>query len=246
MNNLTTKSLSDIVRENYQAAPVFEKYGLDFCCKGKRSLLSACQEKGIELQEITKELSQALSSGEQTTAFDKMSLTELTEYIVRVHHGYVKSNAPQISGYLQRVASKHGDRYSYMNEVYFLFEEIKNELEQHMQKEERILFPRIKLLELTHAENTTEAQIKAPIAVMEHEHDHAGEIMMKIRNLVYNYEAPDTACTTHRLALQALKAFEEDLHTHVHLENNILFPKALEQFSSPSTSDSCLIPIRNL
>jgi regulator of cell morphogenesis and NO signaling len=234
MNNLTTKSLSDIVKEHYQTAKIFENYGLDFCCKGKRSLVSACEEKGIEVQSIMKELDQALQSGDQQNNYDKMSLTELIEYIVRVHHQYIKVNAPQVLGYVQRIATKHGDKYPYMQEVYELFSEIKEELEEHMMKEEKALFPRIKLLELTDTGKIREAHLKTPIEVMEHEHDHAGTIMMKIRNLTNNYEAPETACTTHRLALQALKAFEEDLHTHVHLENNILFPKAIEEFSPPS------------
>jgi regulator of cell morphogenesis and NO signaling len=231
MNQLKDQTLSQIVKDHYETARVFENYGLDFCCKGKRSLVAACEENGIDISNITKELNEALQKETASTDFNRMSLTELTEYIVRVHHHYVKENLPQIDGYVQRVAGKHGDRFPNMVEVAKLFKELKTDFESHMLKEEKILFPRIKLLEITGTENVNDQQLRMPIDVMEDEHDHAGEIMQKIRKLTSDYTAPESACTTHRLSLEALKAFEADLHTHVHLENNILFPKALEKFT---------------
>ncbi|MFL5808535.1 MAG: iron-sulfur cluster repair di-iron protein [Flavisolibacter sp.] len=234
MQELSNKTLSQIVTDHYQAARVFENHGLDFCCKGKRPLTEACEEKKISIEQILNELNIAFASGEQKE-FNNMSLTELAEYIVRVHHGYVKLNMPQIFSYLHRVASKHGDHFPFMKEVYSLFGELQEEFVQHLMKEEQVLFPRIKIMELKAADDFSNDYLQAPIEEMEDEHDHAGAIMEKIRNLTNNYTAPDQACTTFRLSLEALKAFEEDLHQHVHLENNILFPKAIRLFTPPSS-----------
>jgi regulator of cell morphogenesis and NO signaling len=231
MNQLSNKTLSEIVTDHYQTARVFENYGLDFCCKGKRSLAVACEEKEIDVENILRELNEAMQKEDSNREFNKMSLSELSEYIVRIHHEYVRLNAPQIFGYVQRVAMKHGDRYPHMQEVYRLFAAIREELELHMEKEEKILFPRIRLLELTAATDASDSHLKHPIEMMEHDHDQAGDIMARIRQLTNDYTAPETACTTHRLAIDALKAFEADLHTHVHLENNILFKKAIEKYS---------------
>src|SRR5215212_3320958 len=172
MNNLSNKTLSQIVTEHYQAARVFENYGLDFCCKGKRSLALACNEKQIPVENILEDLNKVLVAENASSEFDTMSLTELAEYIVRVHHTYVKLNLPQISDYILRVASKHGDAYPYMKEVHLLFAQLKQEFEQHLAKEEKILFPRIKLLELNAAGNTDADYLNLPIQMMEQEHDH--------------------------------------------------------------------------
>jgi regulator of cell morphogenesis and NO signaling len=234
MYDLSNKTLSQIVTDHYQTARVFEKYRLDFCCKGKRSLLSACEEIQVPFETILEDLSEVISQTDEKSEFDKMSLTELSAYIVRVHHTYVKLNAPQILNYCLKVATKHGDRFPYMKEVYLLFSELVEELTAHMAKEETVLFPRIVLLELNAPENTGTPFLDGPIEVMKHEHDEAGAILQNIRRLTNDYQAPDQACTTFRLALDSLKAFEEDLHKHVHLENNILFPKAVQAFSRPN------------
>jgi regulator of cell morphogenesis and NO signaling len=232
MTELLDKTLSQIVTENYQAAYVFEKYGLDFCCKGKRPLKDACSEKQIGVDKLLNELGVALSTKTAGTEFSNMSLTELAEYIVRVHHNYVKQNAPQIFAYVTKVATKHGERFPYMIKVYHLFAEVQEEMAQHMMKEEKILFPRIKQLDFFEKPHDSIDFLQAPIDMMEQEHDHAGTLMQKIRMETNNYSVPDDACTTHRLTIAALKGFEEDLHQHVHLENNILFPKAIEKYKS--------------
>jgi regulator of cell morphogenesis and NO signaling len=228
MNNLLDKTLSQIVTEHHQAARVFEKYGLDFCCKGKRPLGSALEEKELNKQTVLSELETAFGRPDSNSDFNNMSLTELSEYIVRVHHNYVKLNSPQIYNFVLKVASKHGDRYPHMKEVFTLFSDVSNEMESHMEKEEKLLFPRIKQLEIPElAMGKTMEFLTAPIAVLETEHDSAGNAMQKIRELTNNYTPPEDACTTHRVTLESLRAFEEDLHQHVHLENNILFPKAI-------------------
>jgi regulator of cell morphogenesis and NO signaling len=230
MTELLNKTISQIVTDHHQTAPVFEKYGIDFCCKGKRPLIDACAEKQLNKEQVVLELENAITTGKAITDFNKMSLAALADYIVQVHHSYVKFNMPQIYQYVGKVASKHGDRYPFMKEVFTLFSEIQDELSQHMMKEERILFPRIKQLETEGATGSTLEFFQGPIDVMEAEHDRAGTIMQKIRELTNNYTPPADACTTFRLSLSSLQAFEADLHQHVHLENYILFPKTLALF----------------
>lgn len=227
MNNLLNQTLSKIVTDHHQAAAVFEKYGLDFCCKGKRPLISALEEKNIPAQAVANELTSVIATENKLSDFNEMSLTELAEYIVRVHHGYTKANMPQILAYLQRVAAKHGEHFPYMVQVHKLFSELTEEMDEHMFKEEKILFPRIKKLELLDSMQMPLEYLQIPIDVMEHEHDAAGNIMQRIRELTNNYTPPASACTTFKLSLSSLQAFEADLHQHVHLENNILFPKAI-------------------
>ena len=242
---LSSLTLAQIVNSNHKAASVFEKYHLDFCCKGKRSLQQACVEQQIELSQVEGELGYIFSKDiTGNVDFDKMSLTQLCEYIVQTHHAYVKNEMPQIYAYLNKVASKHGDRHPELYKIFQTFTAVKEEMEGHMKKEELILFPRIKELEkLANSEGgqfqLNIGYLQSPINVMEHEHDHAGTQLNEIRMLTNDYTPPQDACTTYRLSFAALQAFELDLHQHVHLENNILFPKALKLFTTPA---SCVIP----
>jgi regulator of cell morphogenesis and NO signaling len=235
-NEFVTKTLAQIVKENYQTASVFEKYNLDFCCKGKRSLKQACEENNLPAELIVDEVTNLLKEEtRQPIDFDKLSLSELVEYIVSTHHAYTKRELPQIFAYLQKVSSKHGERNPELCLIFETFSELKEEMELHMKKEELILFPRIKELE-TGIKSPSNSNIQAPISVMEDEHDHAGRCLDQIRQLSNNYAPPSDACTTYRLSFAALQAFEKDIHQHVHLENNILFPKAIEAFAQRTTT----------
>lgn len=240
MNELMTKSLAQIVSTNHRAASVFEKYHLDFCCKGKRTLQQACMEKDLKIEEVVADLKTTEQSNDQGTMdYDKLSLARLSEYIVMTHHSYVKKEMPQILAYLQKVASKHGERHPEILKVLALFAAVKEEMELHMQKEEQILFPRIQEMEKWVAEGTeiriNHNYLQSPINMMEQEHDHAGTLLSEINKLTNNYTPPADACTTFKLSFAALQAFEMDLHQHVHLENNILFPKALQLFGIPDS-----------
>lgn len=240
MNEIKTKSLAQIVNNNHRAASVFEKYHLDFCCKGKRTLQQACNEKDLKIEDVVADLktTEQRSSDKVTINYDTLSLARLSEYIVMTHHSYVKKEMPQILSYLQKVASKHGDRHPELLKVFELFAAVKEEMELHMQKEELILFPRIKEMENMVAEGNVirinHTYLRSPINMMEQEHDHAGEMLAEINRLTDNYHPPADACTTYKLSFAALQAFEMDLHQHVHLENNILFPKALQLFGVPN------------
>ena len=236
MNELMTKSLAQIVKEDHRAATVFEKYHLDFCCKGKRSLQQACAESQLPAEELIAALNNTVKPDSYSVHlnYNLLSLAQLVDYIVATHHNYVKQEMPQIQSYLDRVASKHGDRHPEMRKVAEIFAAVKEEMEEHMQKEEKILFPRIKQAEKESGDpdkmRLNVSYLQAPIFMMEEEHDHAGAALAEIRELTNNYDPPADACTTYRLCYAALQAFEADLHQHVHLENNILFPKAIGLF----------------
>jgi len=231
MATTAAQTLASIVTAHHQTAPVLEKYNLDFCCKGKRTLAEACKEKGLPVDAVLEEL-EASSKNDRNapTPFAEMNAEQLIRYILVHHHFYTKQTMPAIQDHLIKVATKHGKHFLYMEEVLELFTHLKNEMSMHLQKEEVVLFPRIKEIEaLYHFKQKKKidaSYIFAPVGVLENEHDEAGEIMSRIRQLTGNYTAPETACTTFKLVLQELKAFEEDLHKHVHLENNLLFPAA--------------------
>ena len=240
--SLSSLSLAQIVNNNHQAASVFEKYHLDFCCKGKRSLKQACTEQQLSVSKVTEDL-ENISAKDNNSAvdFEKMNLTQLADYIVQTHHAYVKNEMPQIYAYLHKVASKHSERHPELVKIFQTFSAVKEEMEGHMKKEELILFPRIKELEKLVDDENANLQLnitylQSPITVMEQEHDHAGSLLNDIRILSNDYTPPQDACTTYRLSFAALKAFELDLHQHVHLENNILFPKAINMFRELQTT----------
>ena len=244
MTELSNKTLAQIVTNNHRTASVFEMHQLDFCCKGKRTLAQACSEKNIPLNLLVNELATILEGSSGTCQvsfpFDRLTLTQLADYIINTHHAYVKKELDPLFAYLQKVASKHGGRHPELLKIFDLFTSLKEEMEEHMKKEELILFPRIKEIE-KYISGGQELQgsisyLSAPITVMEQEHDHAGRLMQEMRLLSNQYTPPADACTTYQLSFASLKAFEMDLHQHVHLENNILFPKAITMFKSVKES----------
>lgn len=235
MTNISERTLASIVTEKFQTVQVLEKYNLDFCCKGKRTLSEACAEKGLPLNIISKELNHVVNAAEKKhMPFTEMNAEQLISYILIHHHFYVKQSMPGIFSHLQKVALKHGDKFPYMQKVLELFSGVKDEMTAHMKKEELILFPRIRSTEILLSKNEPieipESYISMPVKMIEAEHENAGAILNAIRELTNNYTAPQGACTTFKLSLTELKQFEEDLHRHVHLENNLLFPIAKKMF----------------
>lgn len=244
MTELMTKSLAQIVTANHKTASVFEKYNLDFCCNGKRTLEQACREKEIDTQAVLADLGSLDETNggsyQYTVDFNQFALRQLCEYIVNTHHSYVKKELPAITAYLFKVTEKHGARHPELVKIKELFARVSDEMLQHMQKEELVLFPRITDIEKKIAAQQdltmNSSYLFSPIVMMEDEHDHAGSLLSEIRQLTGNYQPPADACTTFRLMYASLHAFEMDLHQHVHLENNILFPKALKMLSP---TDQC-------
>ncbi|MEO5783393.1 MAG: iron-sulfur cluster repair di-iron protein [Ginsengibacter sp.] len=232
MNQLITKSLSDIVNEQFQAASIFEKYHLDYCCKGRRSLQKACEDENLPVDKIIADLQNIFTTSKNEMDFNSIKLYQLADYIVQTHHGYVKKESPLIIAYLQKVCSKHADKHLELHQVNKLFTEVADEMVEHMRKEEVILFPRIKQLEQNGFEPIAAATqaigyFEMPFMILENEHEDAGNKLDAIRKLTNNYTPPEDSCTTYKLMYACLHAFETDLHQHVHLENVILFPKVL-------------------
>jgi regulator of cell morphogenesis and NO signaling len=230
MIDFAQETLASLVTKNHHAVEVLEKYRLDFCCKGKRTLEDACKENDIVLTEVISALAETAGPSFKHFPFEAMTAEQLIQYILLNHHFYVKQALPRILQHIQKVAAKHGDRFSYMIKVYENFCAVYEEMTLHMEKEEKILFPRIKEMEQALQANGSIQYsvdyVKSPIRMMEQEHEHAGSLMQEISDLTNDYTPPESACTTFSITLAELKEFEEDLHKHVHLENYILFPKA--------------------
>lgn len=232
IDNLVEKTLAEIVTENIRAAIVFEEYGLDFCCRGKRSLKDACTEKNIDVQKIVNELINLSNTGNGAQNVNDWQLDFLVDYIMNNHHQYVRRMIPVISLHTDKVASVHGQNHPETLQIADLFLAVRDELEGHMMKEERVLFPQIKQMVLNQKENSQFfpppfGTIQNPIRMMEFEHTNAGDALQQIRELSNNYSHPADACDTFKALYSELKEFEEDLHKHIHLENNILFPKSI-------------------
>ena len=232
MNDFINQTLGEIVAKQNNLVPVLEKYNLDYCCRGKRTLQKACEENHVDITTVLNELE---NIPVQRTAiqmpFTEMTAEELIAHILVHHHYYVKQIVPQIQQHLAKLKEKHADKFEWINTGVETFNLLQQELLQHMHKEEMILFPRIKNVEESYKENkATIKNILAPISMMESEHTEAGELMEKLKTITNNYTPAETACTTHRITLMELKEFEENLHQHVHLENNILFPKAIKMY----------------
>ena len=226
-------TIGDLVSKDFRKAEVFKKFGLDFCCGGKKTLTKACKEKGLDVVEIEKEL-KAVEETPSTSSqdYNNWELGFLADYILNTHHKYVVQALPVIYEYTQKVAKVHGDRHPEAIEIANDFMRVAEELTSHMAKEENLLFPYIKQLAAAKLNGTAMnpspfGTIQNPIKMMEMEHEMVGDVMENINNLAYGYTPPEDACTTFRLSYAKLKEFEDDLHQHIHLENNILFPKAI-------------------
>ncbi len=229
MNSTVANTLADIVREDFRAATALSRYGLDFCCKGGRSLQEACASKGIDPQEVLIQIEQEQRRSQEMGNFSTWSPALLTRYIEQQHHTYIRSTAPVISQHINKVARVHGERHPETVRIAQLFDKLWADLENHLGKEELVLFPYIRgLADGEHPHHYPFTSVSTPVRNMMAEHQVAGEDMEEIRTLANNYKAPDDACTTYRIAYMELAEFEQDLHKHVHLENNILFPHAVE------------------
>lgn len=227
------KTVADYVTENIKTAHVFKKYGIDFCCGGNVSVEEACAQKRIDVNLIEKELSEVDAVKDLIEDYDKWELDFLMIYIENVHHTYVRENLPLLSEYANKVAKVHGNRHPEVVEINKLFHEVANELSSHLLKEEQVLFPFIKQLfeakkQGLIAKTPSFSTVNNPIRMMEHEHENAGNIFKEIARLTNNYLPPEGACNTHKALYSKLEEFEQDLHKHIHLENNILHPKAIE------------------
>lgn len=223
----------DIVTADFRTAAVFHNHHIDFCCGGAQPLGDACRAAGADTQKVLAELTRACADPASTAPnFAVWTPVELVDYIVTKHHAYVRDALPTIAAHTEKIARVHGDRHPELPEVARLFGAVVEDMTSHMMKEEHILFPFIEALASAAAHKRPApvapfGSIENPIRMMEMEHEAAGGAMARIRELTHDYQEPADGCTTYSLTLKELDAFERDLHAHVHLENNVLFPRAI-------------------
>ena len=233
MNTLEQLTVGEYVANDFRTAALFSKYGIDFCCKGNRTLEEVCAKKDINPVELEKEIQAVLETkNENTIDFKSWSPTLLIEYILEKHHSYVEEKIPVLLQFLEKLCKVHGERHPELFEINSLFKMSAGDLTQHMKKEELILFPFIQKMVKAQKENQPIQEphfgtVENPIAMMKDEHSVEGERFDKIATLTDGFTPPEDACSTYKVTYQMLKEFEQDLHKHIHLENNILFPKAI-------------------
>ena len=232
MNNTLDKTVGELVAEDYRTAQVFKNHKIDFCCKGNRTLPEVVANNGIKLQSILEEL-QAVKNSKKSDQpdFKTWPLDLLIDYIEKKHHRYVEHQIPVLKQYLSKLCKVHGTQHPELHQISEHFHTSASELSMHMKKEELVLFPWIRKMLNGYPGPSTRTKapsetVRTPIKVMMEEHDNEGERFRKIAALSQNYTPPSDACNTYRVTFALLKEFEDDLHRHIHLENNILFPKA--------------------
>ncbi|MFH6997040.1 iron-sulfur cluster repair di-iron protein [Flavobacterium sp. FlaQc-57] len=233
MENLKDKTIGSFVAQDFRTAAVFTKYKIDFCCKGNRTLNEVCEKSSIDSDVLVQNLSDVLQSENNNNIdFNSWPLDLLADYIEKTHHRYVEDKTTILLQFLDKLCKVHGEGHPELFKINQLFTECAGELSQHMKKEELMLFPFVKRMVKTKEADGPLSQpsfgtVSNPIAMMMHEHDNEGDRFREIANLTNNYTAPSDGCTTYKVTFAMLKEFEEDLHKHIHLENNILFPKSV-------------------
>ncbi len=229
----TDITIGEIVADDYRTAAVFEKHGIDFCCGGKSPLTAACKERGIDPAAIAREIEAAKSApGDRSQNYAAWSLSFLADYIVNAHHTYLKENTPQIAAYAHKIAQVHGPNHPELVEIAATFDKVATDMAAHLREEEEVFFPAIKRVETSQkagkpADTKDLETLTRSFQTLSHEHQAIGDATHRIRHLARDYAIPPDVCNTFVVTYHKLKEFEDDLHKHVHLENNILFPKAL-------------------
>lgn len=230
-----TKTVRELALEMPNATRVFERLKIDYCCGGGKPLSAACEAAGIPLADVVRlleESGQKIETGEATD-FQTASLASLTRYIVDKHHVFTREEMARLTALIEKVCNAHGQNHPELLQIQTLFRDLANDLAPHMFKEERILFPYITELEAAAAGRRPLmpppfGTVRNPVRMMMMEHDVAGDILRKLREASSDYTVPPDACISYQTLYGALEAFEQDLHQHIHLENNILFPRAVE------------------
>jgi regulator of cell morphogenesis and NO signaling len=231
----TTKTVREIAVETPNATRIFEKLKIDYCCGGHRPLQEVCAEVGLETGEVLRLIEESAQSTAQAGAadFQTAPISALMTYIVDKHHVFTREEITRITALLAKVCSRHGENHTELMTLQTLFQELANDLMPHMLKEENILFPYIARLEEARRNNLPAPQppfgsVRNPVRMMMMEHDTAGDLLRKIRETSTDFSTPPDACISYQTLYQALEGFEQDVHQHIHLENNILFPRAVE------------------
>lgn len=231
--NVKTNLIGEMVSEDFRTAAIFKKHGIDFCCRGGRTIEEACENKSTDKEQVYKDLENLPSGTEASIDYKSWPLDLLTEYVEKIHHVYVEEKTPVLVAFLDKLCKVHGERHPELYEINNLFNQTAQELSAHLKKEEHILFPFIKEMANSKRNGTKIdyppfGSVENPVHMMEHEHTAEGDRFAKIAELTNNYTPPADACNTYKVTYAMLQDFENDLHTHIHIENNILFPKSIQ------------------
>ncbi len=227
-------TIGEIVAADFRTAKVFETKGIDFCCGGKVAIATICTEKGFDLATIVKELEEVQNTpADRSQNYSSWTLPFLVDYIVNTHHAYLKDNDDQIAAYARKIADVHGAHHPEAIQIAAIFDKIATDMTAHLKEEEEIFFPALKRADAARMAGTIpEAEdretIRASLLRLHREHEEIGDAVHLIRHLSKEYAIPGDVCNTFMVTYQKLKEFEDDLHKHVHLENNILFPKSAD------------------
>lgn len=232
MTTFTATTIGGIVAEDFRTARVFENHGIDFCCGGRVTVATICTEKGLDPAALQQEIAAVKSAPvERSHNYAAWSLPFLADYIVNTHHAYLNADTAQIAAYANKISAVHGAHHPEVIEIAAIFAQIATDMAAHLREEEEVLFPAIKRIDSAvnagrQADPEDVATIRATLKELDHEHQAIGDAVHTIRHLANGYAIPDDVCNTFVVTYQKLREFEDDLHKHVHLENNILFPKA--------------------
>ncbi|HRG77033.1 MAG TPA: iron-sulfur cluster repair di-iron protein [Leptospiraceae bacterium] len=225
---LEEKKVGEFVTQDYRTAHLFTKYGIDFCCGGKKTLKEACQNAAVDSNLVISELESLLAKGDPDTKAEDKTVPQLVEYLVSTHHAYTREKGELLLRYSSKMVFAHGERHPEVNQLYALIKSLTDELIPHLMKEENILFPAMISISEGTPSNFPKEKIGYPIQAMEAEHEEVGEIIKKLAEITNNFSPPSYACTTWKICYSTLAEYIEDLQTHIHLENNVLFPKIMK------------------
>lgn len=230
---VTTQTVREIALENPASIRVFEAFGIDYCCGGRKPLAEACEARNVPLDAVITALENGVASSPVGREdWSAKSLGSLAAHIVNSHHSYVRRELPRLAELAGKVVNRHGDTKPELPQIQAKVAQISEELIEHLAKEEVVLFPYVTKLERAKEEGTAKphgcfGSVASPIAMMTQEHEAAGALMAEIRSLSSDYTPPVSACPTFHAFYSGLREFEQDLHQHIHLENNVLFPRAI-------------------
>jgi regulator of cell morphogenesis and NO signaling len=232
------RTVREMVLANPSTSRVFERFGIDYCCGGNKSLAEACSSAKVNMQEVAATLDKPLPGNDECD-WAKASLAELASYIVTKHHGFTRQEVRRLTPLLAKVIGVHGGNHEELHEIRTLFAELAQEMTMHMMKEEHMLFPYIEELEAAVNRGVRPVRpmfgtVQNPVRMMMMEHDSSGKVQHKIRELTNDFAPPADACVSYQTLYKALQEFEADMHQHIHLENSILFPRAVELEASVS------------
>jgi regulator of cell morphogenesis and NO signaling len=229
-----TSIVGQLVAESPALSRLFEQLGIDFCCGGKNTLAEACREKKLDLPNVVAQIAaiDRDTAGSATDVSD-MTLTQLADHIMFTHHARLKEELPRLQALVERITARHSDKNAKLPQLPIVFSSFRSDLEAHMAKEEQVLFPLIRQIDAAAGSGHCACGgIDNPIRVMELEHQHAGDELQLMRKITDDFSTPPGACNTYLATMHALTELEEDMHQHVHKENNVLFPRAIAAAAS--------------